>query len=165
VHAGARAWRIAVVVAGGLAIAANLRAAPTLTLIITPSSTSFPDASPTSAAVIAANASVQLTVRMTGAQASDTWHVSQLASGDLISAGLSIGIENVTWTSTRTSGSCNNCSCQSGTSSKTAPALTIQGAGNTGSGVTCTQSYNLANSWTYKPGAYSQMVTITASAP
>jgi len=76
VHAGARAWRIAVVVAGGLAIAAPLRAAPTLTLIITPSSISFPDASPTSAAVIAANASVQLTVRMTGAQASDTWHVS-----------------------------------------------------------------------------------------
>jgi hypothetical protein len=32
-------------------------------------------------------------------------------------------------------------------------------------GVTCTQHYRQANNWSYRPGDYTQVITITATSP
>jgi hypothetical protein len=138
-----------------------------LTLTITPSTVSFPDANPTTTPSIPGNTSVALLLRAGGGAATDPWSVKALASGDLLAGANSIAISNVTWTSAKTAGSCNNfCTCQGGTASRLAQQTMLSGQGNTsGSGVTCTQNYSLANSWFYTPGNYSQVMVITAASP
>lgn len=142
-------------------------AAPALFLTITPSAITFPDASPTTTPSIPATAAVAVQVTAVGGLPTDAWSVQALASGDLAAGPNSIAISNVTWTSAQTAGNCLNwCTCQAGTASRVAPQGMIAGQGSTGVfGVTCTQNYRLANNWSYRPGAYTQVITITATSP
>jgi len=145
----------------------NAAAAITLTLTISPSTISFADASPTTTATITANSTVAGHVVVGGASATSAWSVHGLANGDLTAGSNTVGISNVTWTSAKTSGNCNNfCNCAAGTASKLSGQLMINGQGNTGGGgVSCTNTYRLTNSWSYVPGSYSQTMTITITAP
>ena len=79
-----------------------------------------------------------------------------IASGDLMSAGNTIPVTNVSWTVT-------GAGFVAGTLSKTA-ARTV---GNwTGPGSrTGTQTYRLANNWSYRVGVYSTTATYTLTAP
>jgi hypothetical protein len=142
-------------------------AAVTLTLTISPSTISFVDASPTTTPTITANSTVAVHVVVGGASAGTAWSVHGLANGDLTAGSHTVAISNVTWTSAKTSGTCNNfCNCVAGTASKTSGQSMISGSGNTaGGGVTCTNTYRLTNSWSYFPGSYSQTMTITITAP
>jgi hypothetical protein len=142
-------------------------AAVTLTLTISPSTISFADASPTTTPTITANSTVAVHVVVAGASASNTWSVYGLANGDLTAGSHVVAISNVTWTSAKTSGSCNvNCTCIAGTASKISAQSMISGRGDTAlSGVSCTNTYRLTNSWSYFPGSYSQTMTITITAP
>jgi hypothetical protein len=153
----------------GVLLAAAVRpveAAITLTLTITPSTISFPDANPRATPSIPANTTVDIYVKVAGAKAPDRWAVRALAAGDLASGSFTIPIANVTWTATPVAGSCSNCVCVAGTMSKSAGQTMFSGQGNTAaSGRTCRYSFFLANSWTYRLGFYSQVVTITVTSP
>jgi hypothetical protein len=116
---------------------------------------SFPDADPTATPSIVATALTVDVKARTSSAGSVTLTV--LSGGDFVSGSDSIGIANLTWTA---SGS----GMAAGTMSKTtAQALgTWAGSGNhTG----MTQTYALANSWTYATGAYSASITYTLTAP
>jgi hypothetical protein len=105
-------------------------------------------------------------VIVAGATKNETWSTTSLAYGDLVSGSSTIGSANVTWTATKAGGGCGNCACTNGVVSKTIPQSVLQGQGNTnGLGVTCTQNYSLANSWSYAPGTYTQTLTITTTSP
>ena len=145
---------------------APLQAALSVTVTLTPSTIRFPDASPTTTPVVAATAAVQVAVVVAGATKNETWSVTSLANGDLVNGPWSIASANVTWTALKSGGGCGSCVCMAGAASKTVPQSVLVGQGNTNAnGIMCTQSYNLANSWSYAPGAYTQSLTITTSSP
>ena len=80
-----------------------------------------------------------------------------LANGNLISGSDTIAITNVTWTA-------SGAPFVAGTMD----AVTAQDAATFSSGsgqYTGTYSYLLANSWAYVPGAYTQTVVYTLTAP
>jgi len=138
-----------------------------LSVTITPTSIQFPNSNPGTTPVVTANSTVRVRVKVSYAYSWDSWSVRGLAGGDLVSVGNSIPISTVTWTSSKTGGSCSYwCNCNAGTASHSTPQMMVQGQGNTGfNGVDCTQTYRFANSWNYKTGNYSQVMTITVSAP
>jgi len=123
-------------------------------LTMNPTTINFPDADPDDFPLIDATENpvdVEAKVRTTG-----TATLTCQANGDLISGGDSIAISNVTWTAT-------GGGYQAGTMSSATP----QTAGSfVGSGeYDGTFSYQLANSWAYEVGNYSQTVTYTLTAP
>ena len=138
--------------------------AQTVTLTVSPTSTSFSDANPTTTPSITASPTVAVTVVVSGAAPTDTWSVNALADGDLLSGPDVIAISNVTWTTAGPTGPCTACSCHTGTASTATNQLMFNGQDNT-AGATCTKTFFLANSWSYNTGAYSQTITITASIP
>ena len=139
--------------------------AQTLRLRLNPSTLSFPDANPTTTPLIQGNHTISVRVRVRNALPSDSWSVNAIAGGDLLSGPDVIPIANTSWTVTQGGGACN-CTCQVGTNSSAMAQLMLIGQGNTGSNdVRCRQRYTLANSWAYNPGSYSQIVTITLTAP
>jgi len=79
-----------------------------------------------------------------------------LASGDLTATGASIPVGNLTWT---VSGS----GFQAGTSNKTT-AQTVGGWSGSGN-PSGTQTYALANSWSYATGTYTVTLNYTLTAP
>ena len=151
-------------VVGGLLVAPPAHG-QNLRLRVTPTSISFPDANPTTTPLIPANTSVLVDLRVRGGPPSSTWSVQALAGGDLTSGPDSIAISNITWTSTQTGRCRGSCTCLAGTTNKTVQQLMISGQGRTGNSFSCTQNYSLANSWSYNPGSYMQVMTITASSP
>ena len=139
-------------------------AAISFQLTVTPSSISFADANPTTTPSIVANSTVFVVLKVSGA-GSTLWSVGALANGDLVSGGNSISIANLTWTvSGPFNGSCQ-CSCHAGTLSKVSRQVIFNGQGNTTNSPVCTQTFSLVNGWSYRVGAYSQTVTITATSP
>jgi hypothetical protein len=150
-----------------LGVARSSSAAITLRVTITPTAIQFANANPRTTPVVSANSTVRVRVYVSGALSYQSWSVRGLAGGNLISGGNTIPISTVSWTSSKTGGSCLNwCSCVAGTASSSTPQMMLQGQGNTGYyGVDCTQTYRFANSWTYQTGTYSQVMTITASSP
>jgi hypothetical protein len=119
------------------------------------STVSFADANPDVTPSISATALTVDVKARTSSAGSVTLTV--LSGGDFVSGSDNFGIANLTWTA---SGS----GMAAGTMSKTtAQALgTWTGSGNrTG----MTQTYALANSWTYATGAYSASITYTLTAP
>ena len=141
--------------------------AQTLRLRLNPTTLSFPDANPTTTPVIQGNRTIRVRVRVRNALPSDSWSVNALAGGELLSLTPPdmIPIANTAWTVAQGGGACN-CTCQAGTNSSAVPQLMLIGQGNTGSNdVRCRQRYTLSNSWAYNPGSYSQIVTITLTAP
>ena len=94
-----------------------------------------------------------------------SWSAGALASGDLQSGPDTIAISNVTWTAADVSTSkCASCTCFAGTASSVASQLVFTGTGST-NGFRCRATFSLANSWSYNPGSYSQVMVITASSP
>jgi hypothetical protein len=79
-----------------------------------------------------------------------------LASGDLASGGNSIAVSNLTWTS-------SGGGFQAGTSNKTVAQSvgSWSGSGNQSG----SQTYALANSWTYATGTYTVTLNYTLTAP
>lgn len=152
-----------------LLLASPLPAAIRLSLSLTSTSISFPDANPTTVPVVSANDSVTVKISVSSA-GSSTWSVHGFAAGDLSNAvdGTStIPISNVSWTASQISGNCGSgCSCLAGTMSKTSPRNLITGKGNTaGGGFQCLANFSLVNQWNYNTGSYIQTFTITATAP
>jgi len=78
------------------------------------------------------------------------------SDGDLVSGSDSIAINQLTWT-------VSGANFAAGTMSKTAAVSVGSWAGSgTPSG---TQTYKLANSWSYNTGSYTAIITYTLSAP
>jgi hypothetical protein len=137
---------------GSVNVTANVSAKAKLTLGA--ASITFADADPdVTPSISAAALSVDVKAR-TSASGSVTLTV--LASGDLASGGDSIAVGNLTWTATGSG-------FQAGTSNKTT-AQTV--GGWTGSGnPSGTQTYALANSWSYATGTYTVTLNYTLTAP
>ena len=137
---------------GSLSVTATVSAKAKLTL--SAASITFADADPdVTPSITAAGVDVDVKAR-TSAAGSVTLTV--LASGDLASGGNTIAVSNLTWTSAG-SGFVN------GTSNKTVaqPVGSWTGSGNP----TGTQTYALANSWTYVTGTYTVTLNYTLTAP
>ena len=98
-------------------------------------------------------APINLTVKARKASGSVT--VSVVASADLTSGTDTIGISNLTWTATGSG-------YVAGTMALTDQSLAS--FANSGS-YAGTQTYALANSWTYATGSYSTTVTYTLTVP
>jgi hypothetical protein len=114
----------------------------------------FADADPDVTPLLSATAiSIDIKAR-TSAAGNVTLTVQ--SGGDLVSGSDSIAINQLTWTVTGTN-------FAAGTMSKTAAVSVGSWAGSgTPSG---TQTYKLANSWSYNTGAYTATITYTLSAP
>ncbi len=165
-RSAASLWIGAVAIVMGL-LTAKPTEAQTLRLRLNPTTLTFPDANPTTTPVIQGNQTIRVRVRVRNALPSDSWSVNALAGGELLSLPPPdmIPIANTAWTVTQGGGACN-CTCQVGTNSRAVPQLMLIGQGNTaGNDVRCRQRYTLSNSWAYNPGSYSQIVTITLTAP
>jgi len=146
-------WRYAAAVALVLGPAKSATAGPGATLTLGVGSITFPSASPVTTSSIAATQNpISIAVKTTGTA---TWSLTVLANGDLVSGGNTVAIGNVTWTATGTG-------FVGGTMSKTTAQTLASGTSNVN--MTGTQSYFLANSWTYVTGSYSQTVVYTLTA-
>jgi hypothetical protein len=125
-------------------------------LTLSPTTISFPDASPTTSPTIAANSTVSVTAKVrTGSASSPTLTV--LANGDLASGAQTIAISNVTWTASGApfiGGTMNKTTAQSAASFS-------QGSGSYAG----SYAYSLVNSWSYDTGSYTQTATYTLTAP
>ena len=137
-----------------LTVSATVAATAKLTL--TSATVTFPDADPDVTPSIPANeGAITVTAKAkTGAASPVT--LTLLAATDLTSGSDTIAISNVTWTATGggfVAGTMNNSVAQ------TVGSWT--GSGNR----TGTQSFVLANSWSYATGSYSAAATYTLTAP
>ena len=140
----------------------------TINLFLSPGTISFPDANPTTTPSITANTPVVIGIRVEVFCSCDVvWSASALSNGDLQSGPDTIAISNVTWTGVEVSPiPCATCTCLAGTASSVASQLMLTGTGATASGgFRCSVTFSLANSWSYNPGSYSQVMVITASVP
>ena len=126
-----------------------------LTLTISPSSISFPDADPDETPSIAANSTVGVRVRVRG-NAGRNWRLTHLASGDLSP---SIPISNISWAVTPQPPFID------GTMSRTVAQIAAQGVGNLDPARTGIFTYRIANLWSYNTGNFSVTTTFTLSAP
>ena len=130
-----------------------------------PSTVSFQDANPTTTPFVPGNRTIRVRVRVRNAAPTDVWSVNAMAGGDLVSGPHAIPISNTSWTVSQAGGACA-CSCQVGTVSSAVPQSMLVGQGNTGRrDVNCRQNYRLINEWSYHPGSYTQMMTITVTSP
>jgi len=155
----ARPRRLAVWTLGVLAAAAW--AAPAhaqqLQLRINPKRVTFNSADPdTTPVVIAQPIVVNYRVRKNG---NAPWRLSVLAEGDLVDGTSIIDISNVSWTATPAP------PFQNGTLSKTVEQVLASGNGNVDPANDGSVVFQLANSWNYTSGQYTQTVVFTLSAP
>ena len=158
-------WVVLAALVTGPLVVEPAEAQITLRLRVNPLTVSFPDANPTTTPLIPGNQIIRVRVRVRNALSAESWSVTALAGGDLLSGLDAIPISNMAWTVTQAGRPCT-CTCQAGTQSDAVPQLMLIGQGNTaGSGVQCRQSYRLSNSWAYNPGSYAQIATITLTAP
>jgi hypothetical protein len=137
-----------------LTVSATVAATAKLTL--TSATVTFPDADPDITPSIPANEGA-ITVTARGrTSAASLVTLTLLAATDLTSGTDTIAISNVTWTATG-----------GGFVAGTMNRITAQTVGSwTGSGSrTGTQTYALANSWSYAAGSYSAAATYTLTAP
>ena len=141
----------------GLVFAPEAAAQPTLRLTITPATITFAAADPdTTPSIAAPSVTVSYRVR---SNATGSWRISLLASGDLTAGTATIPITNVTWTASPTP------PFQAGTLSGTLAQTLASGSGNVQDTTTGTVVFRLANSWTYNVGTYSTSVVFTLTAP
>ena len=135
-----------------LNVSATVSARAKLTL--SAASVSFADADPDLTPSIAATPLTVDVKTRTGAAGNVTLTV--LADGDLMSGSDPIAISNLTWTT--------GAGLSAGTMSKTA-AVTLGSWTGSGNHNNMSQTYALANSWTYAVGSYAAVVTYTLTAP
>ena len=132
-------------------------AAQRLDLSINPAVMSIPTADPDSTPVLVSSpVQVNYRVRQNNRQ---TWLLTVVANGDLVSGPSTIDIGMVTWIATPSP------PFQNGTLSKATAETVATGAGNVASPSTGTLTFRLANSWTYDAGIYTQTLVFTLSTP
>ena len=87
------------------------------------------------------------------------WRLTVLAQGDLIDGAATVDISHVSWTATPAP------PFQNGTLSKTVEQVLASGTGDVNPAQDGSVVFQLANSWTYSSGSYSQSVVFTLVAP
>jgi len=123
-------------------------------LTISPTTISFPDASPTTTPSIPANSTVAVTANV---RTSGTPTLKVLANGDLTAGSNTIAISNLTWTASASpfiAGTMNKTTSQD--------AASFSAGSGSYSGVF---TFALANAWGRAVGAYTQTATYTLTAP
>jgi len=128
----------------------------TAKLSVGTSTLTFPNADPdVTPSIVASEGAVSISAKAK-TSAGSTVTLTLLAAGDLLSGTDSIAISNLTWSASGTD-------FVSGTMSKTA-AQTVASWSNSGTR-SGSQSFALANSWSYATGSYSAQATYTLTAP
>jgi hypothetical protein len=149
-------WPIAASIVVALAWPPDVRAQQ-LNLTLSPLIVTFPSSDPDTIPVLTAPpVTVQYRVRSNGNR---PWTLTVLASGDLVSGPSQIGASAVTWVAVPAP------PFRNGTMSTTQAQIVAAGNGNVNPAATGTITFQLANSWTYDAGTYSQVLTFTLSAP
>jgi hypothetical protein len=128
-----------------------------LELSLSPAVITFPSSDPDAAPLVSA-APVQVSYRIR-ANGNSPWSLTALAAGDLISGPSRVDISNVTWVATPAP------PFQNGTLSKTVAQRVASGNGNVNPETIGSITFQLANSWTYTAGTYTQTILFTLSAP
>ena len=132
-------------------------AAQRLELAISPAVITVPSADPDSMPVLSSSpVQVNYRVRQNNRQ---TWLLTVVANGDLVSGASTIDISAVSWIASPSP------PFQNGTLSKTTAQMVATGPGNVASPSTGTLTFRLANSWTYDAGIYTQTLVFTLSTP
>lgn len=128
-----------------------------LALSLSPAVITFPSSDPDTVPLVSAP-TLQMTYRVRG-NGNSPWSLTVLAAGDLIAGASRIDISNVTWVATPAP------PFQNGTLSKTAAQRIASGTGNVNPDSIGSITFQLANSWTYDLGSYTQTILFTLSAP
>jgi hypothetical protein len=137
-----------------LVAASSPSAAQGITLSVSPSTFTYPSASPDTSPVVT-SPQLTLSYRVTG-NGGRAWTITVQAQTDLVSGSSSIPAGNVTWTATPAP-------FVNGTLSTTAQTL-AQGSGTVSTTKFGYLTFNLKNLWTYAAGTYSHTVVFTFSA-
>ena len=130
---------------------------PRLELSVSPTIVTFAPADPD---VMPQIASPPMTVnyRVRNLQ-NQSWLLTVLASGNLISASSTVDITNVTWVATPAP------PFRNGTLNRTVAQVMASGVGNVNPTATGSVTFRLNNSWTYDSGIYTQTIVFTLSLP
>jgi hypothetical protein len=132
-------------------------AAQRLDLSISPAVITVPSADPDTMPVLSSSpVQVNYRVRQNNRQ---TWLLTVIADGDLVSGPSTIDISAVSWIAGPSP------PFQNGTLSKTTAQTVATGPDNVSSPSTGTLTFRLANSWTYDAGVYTQTLVFTISTP
>ena len=132
-------------------------AAQLLDLSVSPAVVSFASVDPDAVPIISsAPVTINYRVRQNNKQ---TWLLTVIASGDLVSGPSTVDISAVSWVATPAP------PFQNGTLSKTVASTVATGPGNQASPATGSLTFRLANSWTYDAGIYTQSIVFTLSTP
>lgn len=132
-------------------------AAQRLDLSVSPAVVAFASVDPDTVPVISsAPVTIEYRVRQNNRQ---TWLLTVIASGDLVSGASIVDISAVSWVATPAP------PFQNGTLSKTVARTVASGPGNQASPATGSLTFRLANSWTYDAGIYTQSIVFTLSTP
>ena len=129
--------------------------AATITLRLTPSNLTFPDASPDAIPLIGP-ATVMVTVKAEGSPGYP-WVLTLLGNSDLRSGVSVIPITAISWTSSPSP------PFNSGTLSRVSPVLLGTGIAHINADLR--MDFMLQNSWSYDVGSYSATATFTLSGP
>ncbi len=136
--------------------------APTVTLIVSPGSISFPDRNPDMPPpyVNSIPMTVRVSVRVTG-NGGGTWQLTLAATDHLRSGADVITAGNVTWVTTPSAPPWTP-----GGTLALAPGQTVASdSGNANPAISADLEFRLANLWTYAVGVYSTTAVFTLSAP
>lgn len=147
----------AIVILSAIVLLPSSAWAQRLELTLTPRVVTFPDGDPDVVPVIAA-APVQVQYRIRQ-NTRASWILTVRANGDLIAGAATVDISNVSWVATPAP------PFQNGTLSQTVEQTLAAGDGNVNPANTGSVTFQLANSWTYSAGNYTQTVLFTLSSP
>ena len=132
-------------------------AAQQLDLSISPAVITVPSADPDTMPVLTSSpVQVNYRVRQNNRQ---TWLLTVVANGDLVSGPSTIDISAVSWIASPSP------PFQNGTLSKTTAQTVAAGPGNVANPSTGTLTFRLTNSWTYDAAIYTQTLVFTLSTP
>jgi hypothetical protein len=149
-------WSLAVLAAAAL-LGDGSAWAQQLTLQINPKRATFNSADPDTVPVVTAQPIiVTYRVRNNG---NGPWRITLLAEGDLVDGLSTIDISHVTWAATPAP------PFQGGTLSKTVEQVLASGTGGVNPAKQASVVFQLANSWNYSTGQYTQTIVFTLSAP
>jgi hypothetical protein len=130
---------------------------PRLELSISPTIITFPPGDPDVVPQIL-SPPITVTYRIRQAQ-NQSWLLTVLASGNLISGSSTVDITNVTWVATPAP------PFQNGTLNHTVAQVLASGVGNVNPTANGAVTFRLKNSWTYDTGTYTQTLVFTLSLP
>ena len=130
---------------------------PRLELSVSPTIITFAPADPDVMPQIT-SPPITVTYRIRQAQ-NQSWLLTVLASGNLISGSSTVDITNVTWVATPAP------PFRNGTMNRTVAQVMASGVGNVNPTATGSVTFRLNNSWTYDSGTYTQTIVFTLSLP